>query len=64
MDEAENLINDLEHKEAKHNQAQQQEGKRIFKNEGNISSHWNNFMRSNICITAMPEEEKDQEIGN
>ena len=29
MDEAENQINDLEHKEAKNNHAEQQEGKRI-----------------------------------
>ena len=26
---------------------------------------WDNFKRSNICITAVPEgEEKEQEIGN
>ena len=29
VDEAENQINDLEHKEAKNNQSQQQEGKQI-----------------------------------
>ena len=29
VDEAENQINDLEHKEAKNNHAEQQEGKRI-----------------------------------
>ena len=31
VDEAENQINDLEHKEAKNKQPEQQEGKRIFK---------------------------------
>ena len=32
MDEAKNQVNDLEYKEAKHNQAEQQEEKRIQKN--------------------------------
>ena len=31
INEAENQINDLEHKEAKNKQPEQQEGKRIFK---------------------------------
>ena len=64
MDEAENQINDLEHKEAHNNQSEQQE-KRIQKNEDSISSLWDNFKRSNILFTRMPEEdEKDQEIGS
>ena len=30
-----------------------------------MSSLWDNFKRSNICIIGMPEgEEKEQEIGN
>ena len=34
-------------------------------NENNISSLWDNFNRSNICIIEEPEgEEKEQEIGN
>ena len=33
-------------------------------NEENISSLWDNFKKSNICITWLPEEEKEQEIGN
>ena len=38
-DETENQINDLEHKEAKNNQSEQQEEKRIQKkNEGSVSS--------------------------
>ena len=37
MDEAENQINDLEHKEAHNNQSEQQE-KRIQKNEDSISN--------------------------
>ena len=34
VDEAENQINDLEHKEAKNNQSEQQEEKRIQKKLG------------------------------
>ena len=65
MDKAKNQINDMEHKEAKNNQSEQQEEKRIQKNEDSISTLWDNFKRSNICIIGVPEgEEKEQEIGN
>ena len=65
MDEAKNQINDLEQKEAKNNQAEQQEGNRVQRNEENVSSLRDNFKRSNICIIGVPEgEEKEQEIGN
>ena len=65
MDAAENQINDLEHKEAKNNQSEQQEGKRILKNKDSVSSLYDNFKHSNICIIGVPEgEEKEQEIGN
>ena len=64
MDEAENQINDLKHKEAKNNQSEQQE-KRILKKEDSISSLWDNFKQSNIHIIWVQEgEEKKQEIGN
>ena len=48
VDEAENQINDLEHKEAKNNQSEQQEEKRIQRNEDSVSSLWDNFKQSNI----------------
>ena len=65
MDEAKNQINDLETKEAKNNQSEQQEEKRIQKNEDSVSSLWDNFKQSNIQFILMPEgEEKKQEIGN
>ena len=65
MDEAENLINDLEHKEAKNNQSEKQKEKRIQKKEDSISSLWDNFKRPNIRIMGVPEgEEKEQEIGS
>ena len=36
VDEAKNQISDLEHKEAKNNQSEQQEEKRIQKNEDSV----------------------------
>ena len=64
MDEAKNQINDLEHKEAKNNQAEQQK-EEIEKNEDSTSSLWDNFKCFNICIIGVPEgEKKEQEIGN
>ena len=49
----------------KNNQSEQQEIKRIQKNEDSVSSLWDNFKRSNIHITGVPEgEEKEQETGN
>ena len=63
MDEAENQINDSEHKETKNNHAEQEE-KRIQKNES-INSFWDNFKHYNIRLIGVPEgEEKEQEIGN
>ena len=39
--------------------------KKNLKNEDSISSLWDNFKRSNICLTGVPEgEEKEQEIEN
>ena len=39
--------------------------KKNLKNEDSISSLWDNFKRSNICIIGVPEgEDKEQEIGN
>ena len=64
MNEAENQINDLEHKEAKNNQLEQQELKRIPKDEDSVSSLMDNFKHSNILIIRVPGgEEKEQEIG-
>ena len=64
MNEAENQINDMEHKEAKNNQSEQEE-KRIRKNEDSVSSLWDNFKRPNILIIgALKGEEKEQETGN
>ena len=64
MDEADNQVNYLEHKEAKNNQSKEQE-KRIQKNEESISNLCNDFKQYNICIRQVLEgKEKEQEIGN
>ena len=65
VDEAKNQISDLEYKEAKNNQSEQQKGKRIPQNEDSVSRLWDNFKQSNICIMLVSEgEEKEQEFGN
>ena len=64
VDEAENQINNLEHKEAKINQSEQEE-KRIQKNEDSVRSLWNNFKHTNIWVIGVLEGEvKEQEIEN
>ena len=69
MDEAKYQINDLEHKEEKKiNQSEQQDEKKNpkkKKNEDSVSSPWDTFKRSNICLIGVPEkEDKGQEIRN
>ena len=68
MDKPRNQINDLEHKEAENNHAEQEE-KRIHKNEDSVNSLRDNFKHSyhasNIHIIGVPEgEEKEQESGS
>ena len=64
VDEAENQINDLGHKETKKQAIRKQAEKRIPQNEDGISSLWGNFKHSNIHIIGVPErEEKEQEIA-
>ena len=47
VNEAEKQINVLEHKKAKNNQSEQQEEKRIQRNEDRVNSLWDNFKHSN-----------------
>ena len=56
VDETENQINDLEHKEAKNNQSKQEE-KRSQKNKDSVRCLWDNLKRHNICIIREPEGE-------
>ena len=65
VDEAKNQINDLEYKEAKNNQWEEQEEKKNPKNEDSVSSPPENFKRSNILFIGVTEgEQKEQEIWN
>ena len=57
-DEAENHINYLEHKEAKNNQSEWQEEKRVQKNEDSVSSLWDDFKQSNMCFIGVPKEKR------
>ena len=64
VDKAKNQINDLEHKEPKNNQSEQEE-KRIQRNEDSINSLLDNFKRFSILfIWVLEGEEKEQEIGD
>ena len=66
VDEAEDHINDLEHKEPKTTHLNNRKKKESppRKNES-VSSLWDNFKYSNFCIIGVPEgKEKEQEIGN
>ena len=58
VDEAENQINDLEHKGAKNNRSEQQEEKRIQKNEDSVTNLWDNFKHTNIHITGCQKEKR------
>ena len=58
MDEAENQINDLEYKEAKIKQWEQEEEKSIQKNKDSVRSLWDNFKHSNILTKGVPQREE------
>ena len=59
VDKTKNQINDLEHKKGKNKQSEQEEEK-IKKSKECISSLWDNFKHSNICITGVPEGEEKE----
>ena len=62
--ETEVQINDLEHNKERSIQPEQQEEKRILKNEDSIRSLWDISKCINIQIIGMPGEEEEQEIEN
>ena len=68
VDKVDNQINDLEHKESKNLQSEQQmEKKNPRKTEDSLSSLWDNFKHINIHIMVqgvLEGEEKEQEIRN
>ena len=63
-DETRIKINYLEHKEEISIQPEQQEGRRIQKNEDRINCLWDISKCTNIQIIGMPEEEEEQETEN
>ena len=62
MDEVKNPNNDLEHKEAKNIQSEQEKKKskkpQKTKNEDGVSNLWDNFKHSNIGIIGVPEKKR------
>ena len=64
--EAENQFNDLEYKEGKSIQSEQQEEKKNSKkNEDRLRNLWDIFKHTNIQIIGVPEgEEEEQEMEN
>ena len=63
IDETKNQITDLEYKEAKNTQSEQEE-KGILKKEDSVRSLQNSFMCTNICIMGVPKrKEKEKEFG-
>ena len=64
-DEAENQINDLEHKEEKKFNQNSKKKKRIQEHKDRLRSLWDNFRHTTIQIIGVLEgKEKEQEIGN
>ena len=63
--EAENQFNDLEYKEGKSIQSDQQEERKNLKNKDRLRNPWDIFKHTNIQIIGVPEgEEEEQEIEN
>ena len=63
LDEAENQLSNLKYKEAKNNQSEEQEEKRIKKYEDSVRSLWDNVKHTNISIMKVVEgEEKTRNL--
>ena len=60
VDEAKNQINNLEYKEAKNTQSEEQKETEIHKNKDNVRSLQDKFKHINICIMEVPGEEREQ----
>ena len=60
VDEAKDEIRDLEDKEAKSTELEQQEEKRILPNEHSIRSLWDNFKHTNICTIGGARRKREK----
>ena len=59
------IKSDLEYKEIKHTQSEEQKENRLWKNEDSIRSLRENFKHTNIHIVGVPEgEEREKGVGN
>ena len=58
VDKVENQIIDLEYKEAKNNQSEQQEEKIIQKHKDRLRSLWDNFKHTNFQIIGCWKEKR------
>lgn len=59
----ENSFNEIEERSIEFIQSEQQEEKRLEKNEQNLRDLWDNNKRSNIYISGVPEGEEKREWG-
>ena len=59
--EAKNHISDLEYKEAKNTQSEQQKENRIQKSDDSVSSFWNNFKSTSVLIMGVLGGERESE---
>nr|KAF6360041.1 hypothetical protein mMyoMyo1_010999 [Myotis myotis] len=59
-----NQVNDLEYEEAKNNQPEKQNEKRIKKYEDSVRNLWDSFKLTNIRFIRVPEDEREQDIEN
>ena len=64
LDEAEDWISDLEDKVSENTQSEQQQEKRIQKNEGSLRDLWNNIKHTNTIIGVPKGEEYELGIEN
>ena len=60
--QAKDRISNLNDKVAENIQSEQQNEKRIFKNEDSLRGFWDNIKHTNIHIKGIPEEERVQEL--
>ena len=65
VNEAKNQISNLEYKETKNNQQEEQEKERIPQNKNSVRNLRDNFSHTTNCTMGVPDgEEREQEIGN
>ena len=64
MNNAVELISDLEDRMMEITQSGQQTENQMKKHKGNIRDLWDNIKQANLCIIRIPEEEKEKTVEN